>query len=82
MDRGVRIGFRRGASQRFVATLPDCRVLRSHVLFCRKMTVKQTDHKSVEKFKMKLVDNAAKIGGVFVHYEVESGTWLMKVDHF
>lgn len=49
---------------------------------CRKMNVKQKDAKSVEKFKTKLADHAKKIGGVFVHYDVDSATWLMKVDHF
>ena len=49
---------------------------------CRKMNVKQKDVKTVEKFKAKLAEHAKKIGGVFVHYEVESGTWLMKIDHF
>ena len=46
------------------------------------MTVKQKDAKTLEKFKAKLQENARKIGGIFVHYEAESGTWLMKVDHF
>lgn len=51
-------------------------------LSSRKMMVKQKDAKSLDKFKAKLKENAGKIGGVFVHYEPESGTWLMKVDHF
>ena len=49
---------------------------------CRKMYLKQKDAKTVERFWAKLADHAKKIGGVFVHYEVESGSWLMKVDHF
>ena len=44
--------------------------------------MKQKDAKTVERFKGKLADHAKMIGGVFVHYEVESGSWLMKVDHF
>lgn len=44
--------------------------------------MKQKDAKAIERFKVKLKENAARIGGVFVHYEPESGTWLMKVDHF
>ncbi len=50
---------------------------------CRRMHVKQQDDaKAVERFRGKLRDHAAKIGGVFIHYEVESGTWVMKCDHF
>ena len=57
-------------------------VLEKIVAMCRKVTVKQKDAKSVEKFRAKLRENASKIGGVFVHYELDTGTWLMKVDHF
>ena len=46
------------------------------------MNVKQKDAKSVEKFKAKLSEHAKKIGGVFVHYDTETGTWLMKVNGF
>ena len=52
------------------------------ICLCRKVTVKQKDAKAVEKFRAKLKENAGKIGGVFVHYDLDSGTWLMKVDHF
>lgn len=44
--------------------------------------MKQKDAKSVQKFEAKLADHAKKIGGVFVHYDSASGTWVMKVDHF
>ena len=55
---------------------------KGEVLAYRKMRVRQKDDKSVEKFRLKLIERAGKLGGVFIHYEVESGTWLMKVDHF
>ncbi len=42
--------------------------------------MKQKDAKSLAKFRQKLVDLAAKVNGVFVHYDGE--TWIMKVDKF
>lgn len=48
----------------------------------RKMHVKQKDEKSIAKFRAKLADHARKLGGVFVHYDADAGTWIMKVDHF
>lgn len=52
------------------------------LLMCRKMAVKSKDAATVTKFSAKLVEHAAKIGGVFVHYDPESATWIMKVNHF
>lgn len=53
------------------------------LLTFRRMVVKQKgDAKVVAKFKQRLIDHAAKIGAVFVHYEVETGIWNMKVDSF
>lgn len=53
------------------------------LLTFRRMVVKQKeDAKAVAKFKQRLVDHASKIGAVFVHYEVETGMWTMKVDSF
>lgn len=49
---------------------------------CRQMHVKQNDAKSVARFRAKLTDHAAKLGGVFVHYDASAGKWLMKVDQF
>ena len=34
------------------------------------------------KFKEKLADKAAAINGVFMHYELDSGVWIMKVNSF
>ena len=44
--------------------------------------VKKKDAASVKKFSGKLHDHASNIGGVFVHYDADSGIWMMKVDHF
>ena len=44
--------------------------------------MKQKSDSSVVKFKAKLVDHAAKLGGVFVHYDAGTGNWILKVDHF
>lgn len=44
--------------------------------------MKTKDAKTVEKFRSKLSEHAQKLGGVFVHYDVDTGTWLMKIDHF
>ena len=52
------------------------------MVFCRKMLVKKKDAASISKFSGKLKDHAANIGGVFVHYDSESGIWMMKVDYF
>ena len=53
------------------------------MLTFRRMIVKQKgDAKAVAKFRQKLIDHAAKIGAVFVHYEAETGIWMMKVDSF
>lgn len=46
------------------------------------MAVKNKDAATVAKFSAKLSDHAAKIGGVFVHYDPDSATWVMKVNHF
>ena len=48
----------------------------------RRMLVKQKSESSVAKFRAKLVEHAAKLGGVFVHYDADTGNWIMKVDHF
>ncbi len=37
---------------------------------------------SCGRFRQKLVDHAAKIGAVFVHYDADAGDWIMKVDGF
>ena len=57
-------------------------LMQGHVGLCRRMTVKNRDNATVAKFRAKLSDHAAKIGGVFVHYDPETATWIMKVDHF
>ena len=46
------------------------------------MMVKQKDAASVAKFRLKLVALANKIGAIFVHFDEDSGTWIMKVDGF
>ena len=51
-------------------------------VICRKMVVKKKDAASISKFSGKLRDHATNIGGVFVHYDADSGIWMMKVDHF
>lgn len=68
-----------GTSNKWVGILSESARARKQ---CRKMTTKQGDKKSVDRFRAKLADHAQKIGGVFVHYEAESGTWLMKVNSF
>ncbi|BDA51457.1 probable inactive phenolphthiocerol synthesis polyketide s at N-terminal half [Coccomyxa sp. Obi] len=55
---------------------------RPALLTFRRMLVKQKSESSVAKFRTKLVDHAAKLGGVFVHYDADTGNWIMKVDHF
>ena len=53
------------------------------MLTFRRMIVKQKgDAKALAKFRQKLIDHAAKIGAVFVHYDAEIGTWMMKVESF
>lgn len=53
------------------------------LLTFRRMIVKDRDDASaVKKFRAKLQAHAAKVGAVFVHYDGESGTWIMKVDGF
>lgn len=53
------------------------------LLTFRRMLVKSRDDaKAVAAFRAKLEAHAAKIGAVFVHYEAESGNWVMKVDGF
>ena len=53
------------------------------LLTFRRMLVKSRDDAgSVTAFRGKLEAHAAKIGAVFVHYEADSGTWVMKVDGF
>lgn len=53
------------------------------LLTFRRMHVKQRgDATAVAKFKQRLIDHAAKIGAVFVHYEVETGIWNIKIDSF
>ena len=48
----------------------------------RRMTVKNKDAATIAKFCAKLGDHATRVGGVFVHYDPDSATWIMKVDHF
>ena len=53
------------------------------LLTFRRMVVKSRDDAgAVVAFRGKLEAHAAKIGAVFVHYEADSGTWVMKVDGF
>ena len=52
------------------------------LLTFRRMQPKQKDARSIARFKAKLMDHAAKLGGVFVHYDAAVGNWLMKVDRF
>lgn len=53
------------------------------LLTFRRMVVKSRDDAgAVAAFRGKLEAHAAKIGAVFVHYESDSGTWVMKVDGF
>jgi Nucleoporin autopeptidase len=53
------------------------------LLTFRRMVVKSRgDAGAVAAFRGKLEAHAAKIGAVFVHYETDSGTWVMKVDGF
>lgn len=49
---------------------------------CRRMLVKQQDAASVAKFQAKLQGHAKKMGGIFVHYNVQDGVWMLKVEHF
>ncbi|CAL8465609.1 g5145 [Coccomyxa elongata] len=55
---------------------------RPALLTFRRMHVKQKSDNSIAKFRAKLMDHAAKLGGVFVHYDADTGNWIMKVDHF
>ena len=32
------------------------------------------------RFRQKLLEHAARIGAVFVHYDADVGDWIMKVD--
>jgi hypothetical protein len=53
------------------------------LLTFRRMVVKdRADAGALAAFRGKLEAHAAKIGAVFVHYEADSGTWVMKVDGF
>lgn len=53
------------------------------LLTFRRMVVKDRGNAAaVTKFRAKLEAHAAKIGAVFVHYDAETGTWIMKVDGF
>lgn len=53
------------------------------LLTFRRMLVKnREDAAAVAGFRGKLQAHAAKVGAVFVHYEVDTGTWVMKVDGF
>ena len=52
------------------------------LLTFKRMHVKQKDAKSIGRFKAKLADHAARLGGVFVHYDADAGIWIVKVDHF
>ena len=53
------------------------------LLTFRRMVVKSRDDAgAVAVFREKLEAHASKIGAVFVHYEADSGTWVMKVDGF
>ena len=51
-------------------------------LHCRQMAIKKRDAATVAKFKEKLAEKAAAINGVFMHYELDTGVWIMKVNHF
>ena len=61
---------------------PGSGLNRPALLTFRRMHVKQKDAKSVSRFRAKLVEHAARLGGVFVHYDADAGTWIVKVDHF
>jgi hypothetical protein len=61
---------------------PGSGLNRPALLTFRRMHVKQKDAKSLARFRAKLVDHAARMGGIFVHYDPDAGNWLMKVDHF
>jgi Nucleoporin autopeptidase len=50
--------------------------------FRRMVVKKRNDTAALLAFREKLEAHAAKIGAVFVHYEADSGTWVMKVDGF
>ena len=53
------------------------------LLTFQRMLVKHRDNiGAVSAFRGKLEAHAAKIGAVFVHYEADSGTWVMKVNGF
>lgn len=51
------------------------------LLTFRRMAVRQPDdRRSVEAFRGRLHDAAARLGGVFVHYDADAGVWLLKLD--
>lgn len=37
---------------------------------------------AVDAFRGKLLDAAARMGGVHVHYDPDEGVWILKVDRF
>ena len=51
------------------------------LLTFRRMALRQpADRRTVEAFRGRLLEAAARMGGVFVHYDPEQGVWLLKLD--
>lgn len=48
----------------------------------RGMKVKSKDAATLAKFQAKLSEHAARINGVFMHYDPELFLWIMKVNKF
>ena len=46
------------------------------------MKVKSKDASTLTRFKAKLSEHAARIDGVFMHYDPELCIWIMKVNQF
>ncbi len=51
------------------------------LLTFRRMTLRQpADRRTVDAFRGRLLEAAARMGGVFVHYDPDEGVWMLKLD--
>lgn len=51
------------------------------LLTFRRMALRQpADRRTVDAFRGRLLEAAARMGGVFVHYDPDEGVWILKLD--
>lgn len=51
------------------------------LLTFRRMALRQpADRRTVDAFRGRLLEAAARMGGVFVHYDPDEGVWILKSD--